>query len=163
MFCLTQRCNILYIENCFFCPTSWVHSFSFWLWWRSWLSLSAIFLRDSVSSCSLSDMASVSSCSFLFSWKTSKQKKVKMKRSANPHEKDRSTRKERQSRRRNIIVVLTSSSLSMFARRQGTHDRSSLFSSSSCCSLRNEHKFFRDNENLEYGLLSTCSVSACWQ
>lgn len=50
-------------------PTSWVLSFSFWFWWRSWLSLSAIFLRDSVSSISRSDIVSTSSCSFLFSWK----------------------------------------------------------------------------------------------
>lgn len=44
--------------------------------------------------------------------------------------------------RRRVIAVLTSSSLSMFARRQGTQDRSSLFSSSSCCSLRKKNRFY---------------------
>lgn len=58
------------------CLTSCVASFSFWFWWRSWLSLSAIFLRDSLSSLSRSDMASVSSCSFLFSWRITKNKQT---------------------------------------------------------------------------------------
>lgn len=40
-------------------------------------------------------------------------------------------------------VACTSSRRSMFARRQGTHDLSSLFSSSSCCSLRDESNYVR--------------------
>ncbi|TNN32457.1 hypothetical protein EYF80_057383 [Liparis tanakae] len=114
-------------------PTSCVHSFSFWLWWRSWLSLSAIFLRDSVSSCSRSAMSSLP---LLLDERSHHDKHRSVERSVK-------TGKERNDGGR---TSRRTAARSMFARRHGTHDLSSPLSSSSCCSLGDKRIHVRHHD-----------------
>lgn len=142
-----------------------VHSFSLWLVWRSWLSLSVIFRRDSISSFSRSVTSSISSCSFLFSCKDTNKRFVILEILHTGFKKWKKFTKASQKFHFNIKKILcslsvwnvygkesesdlhTSSSLSMLALRQGTHDLNSLFSSSNWWSLNTqEHETKMQND-----------------